>query len=110
MTVETTALARRSERCPDLDEDAIGQTVFTIIKEWFMDATSATAYAVSPLWVKSRSLMVLESYEVSPHVKILIQEWIRYCANQTGLDQSLTEAAVEAVPADRDEAKAFDAR
>jgi hypothetical protein len=69
MTVETTALARRSERCPDLDEDAIGQTVFTIIKEWFMDATSATAYAVSPLRVKSRSLMVLESYEVSPMSK-----------------------------------------
>jgi hypothetical protein len=90
------------------DEDAVGERVFALISECLTESAPPTVHAVSPLRVASRSLMMLEMYDMGEEFKRLMTEWIRYCANLTGLDDPLTGAAVAAVPADRDEAMKFD--
>jgi hypothetical protein len=89
------------------DEDAVGERVYWLIKEWLTDAASPTVYAVSPLRIASRSLMLHEMYDMGDDFKALMTEWIRYCANQTDLPENLTEAAVAAVPANSTEAMKF---
>jgi hypothetical protein len=101
-------MAWLSERRPELDGDAIGSLAFAIIEEWLMGSTAPTAYAVSPRRVASRSLLVLDMYREVDGFQDLMREWVRYCAAKTGLDESLAEAAVAAVPADRDEAMKFE--
>ncbi|WP_205326055.1 hypothetical protein [Glycomyces sp. YM15] len=90
------------------DEDAVGDRVFTLMNEWYDGTPPETVHAISPLRVAARSLTTLDVYDMGEDFKALMTEWIRYCAARTGLDGTLTEAAVAAVPADRDEAKKVD--
>lgn len=90
------------------DEDAVGDRVFTLMNEWYDGTPPESLHAVSPLRVAARSVTTLDMYDMGEDFKPLMTEWIRYCATRSGLDDTLTEAAVAAVPANREEALKFD--
>jgi hypothetical protein len=90
------------------DEDAVGDRVFTLMNEWYDGSPPETVHAVSPLRVAARSLTTLDMYDMGDEFKPLMTEWIRFCAATTGLNDTLTEAAVATVPANREEALKFD--